>query len=155
MTAAAGITAVLLLWAATVAMIDWRQRRVPNGLLLLLLAPALLMLTWRGIGLLEQGWLPSLSGFAAGLLLTLPGYAFSKLGAGDVKLAASLGLVLGWPQIGYSLLVAALLLAFMTVAALLVLGSARIRELRIPAAVALTGGFAAVLLMQAFGVRGA
>lgn len=139
---------LLLGWALAIAVIDWRQRRVPNVGLLALLLPAVAVLAWRGSGLLAVGWLDSVVGFAAGLLITLPGYAMSRLGAGDVKLAAVLGLVLGWPQLGWLLLGAGLLLGGMAAAAVWWFGFANARTLRLPAAVALCGAFAGLLLAQ-------
>lgn len=156
MTAAALVAAALVLWAAAVAWIDWRQRRIPNGLLLALLLPALVLLAWRGQGLLEERWVSSAVGLAVGLAVTLPGYAVAKLAAGDVKLAAVTGLVLGWPLTAWSLLAAGVVLALMSVGALLLWGFAgsRQRQVRLPAGVAFAGGFAAVVLLRLFSVGG-
>lgn len=140
------VLATLLLWALIIAVIDWRLRKVPNGLLLAALLPALGLLVWRGSGPQGASLWPSLVGLLAGLLLTLPGYWASRLGAGDVKLAAVMGLLLGWPLLLWCLLASALLLGAMSLVAVAVLGYANARGLRLPAAVALSGGFAAVLL---------
>lgn len=156
MTAAALVAAALVLWAAAVVWIDWRQRRIPNALLLALLLPALVLLAWRGQGLLEARWVSSTIGLAVGLAVTLPGYAVAKLAAGDVKLAAVTGLVLGWPLTAWSLLAAGAVLALMSVGALLLWGFAgsRQRQVRLPAGVAFAGGFAAVVLLRLFSVGG-
>lgn len=63
--------------------------------LLLLLVPAALALVVNGKGLLGVGALPSLIGFLGAGAILLPGYAFGKMGAGDVKFAACMGLLLG------------------------------------------------------------
>lgn len=135
----------LLLWSLVVAVIDWRWRRVPNGLLLLMLGVMLSMQLWRGLGPLQVEPVQALAGLACGLLLTLPGYLLSRLGAGDVKLAAVIGGLLGWPHVLWGLLAAALLLGAMSLSVLAVMGLAQARALRLPAAVALVGGFVAVM----------
>ncbi len=140
------ILAGLLLWAALIAIVDWRSRRVPNLLLLAALLPAVAGLAGQGVG--PQGaniWL-SLAGFTAGFLVVVPGYLAKRLGAGDVKLAAVMGLLLGWPLLLWCLLASALLLGAMSFLAVTLLGFANARSLRLPAAVALAGGFVAVLL---------
>ena len=151
MTAAALVTAALLIWAFAVAALDWRQRRVPNLLLLALLLPAIATLAWQGKGLLAATWPVSLLGMAVALAVTLPGYAVSRLGAGDVKLAGVLGLVQGWPSVAWTLMAAALILGAMSLAVVLHLGIANARSVRMPAAVAFAAGFAVVLLWQGRG----
>lgn len=148
------VTAALLGWALAIAVIDWRQRRVPNLLLLTLLLPAVAVLSFRGVGLLPVGWVASLIGLAMGLVVTLPGYTVSKLGAGDVKLAAVMGFVLGWPLVSWALMLAALVLGAMSLAVVAIFGYANAKTVRLPAAVALAGGFAVVLLAQWAGWSG-
>lgn len=142
------VTAALLIWALAVAAMDWRERRVPNLLLLAALLPALGVLVWQAKGPLGVAWPSSLIGMVAALLVTLPGYAVSRLGAGDVKLAAVMGLVQGWPSVAWTLLASALILGGISFAVVLHLGIANARLVRIPAAVALAAGFAVVLLWQ-------
>lgn len=144
-------TAILLLWSLAIAVIDWRERRVPNALLLLLLVPAIVLLILQVDGLLAATWPASLLGLAAGFAVTLPGYWAGKLGAGDVKLAAVLGFVQGWPQVAWTLLAAALMLGAMSLAVVTHYGLANARLVRIPGAVALAGGFAVVLVAQQWG----
>lgn len=139
------VLGTLVLWAVAVAVTDWRQRKVPNALLLALLLPAAVWLVWTGHGPQGTPWPQSLTGMVVGFAVTLPGYAVSKLGAGDVKLAAVMGLLLGWPLVAWLLLTSALLLGLMSV---LVLLAGKARGLRMPAAVALSGGFVGVLLAQ-------
>jgi prepilin peptidase CpaA len=76
--------------AATV--IDLRTRRIPNGLT----AP----MTGIGIALAATGVSgisvgASFLGFALGLVLMLPGYRLGATGAGDVKLMAAVGAIVG------------------------------------------------------------
>ncbi|NKF21417.1 prepilin peptidase [Solimonas marina] len=125
------IAVTLLIWAAAVAWSDWSRRRVPNVALLLVLVPAVLALIVEGQGLLGQRWVSSLVGFGLVFALTLPGYVVSRLGAGDVKLAALMGLLLGgWAGLEM-LLLAALL---MGVAAVAMLMMKLPRQARFPAA---------------------
>lgn len=143
------ITGALLFWAVSIAAADWRWRKVPNLLLLALLLPTIAALALQGSGLMAAPWQSSLAGALIATALTLPGYLVKRLGAGDVKLAAVVGLVLGWPAIGWMLLCAALLLGLMALMALMavvMLGFANARSVRLPAAVALAGGFAAVVV---------
>jgi prepilin peptidase CpaA len=89
------ISGGLVLWAAAVSWKDWRSHRIPNVALLLLLVPALLALVVNGKGLLGVAVLPSLMGLLMGGGILLPGYVLGKMGAGDIKFAACLGLLLG------------------------------------------------------------
>lgn len=146
------ITGALLLWALLIAVADWRWRKVPNSLLLALLLPALAVLLLKGQGLQAAGWGSSLLGAAMALVLTLPGYAVSRLGAGDVKLAAVMGLVQGWPLAAWSLLATALLLGSMALLMVLHFGFANARSVRMPAAIAFVGGFIATLLLRSRGL---
>ena len=83
---------VLFLWFTVCAAQDLRQRQIANTLTLGAAALALLYLvwtdsTWLGASAEQGGW-----AFFLALLLTLPGYASGRLGAGDVKLLAALAL---------------------------------------------------------------
>lgn len=96
---------VILLWLGLCAWQDIRQRQIANGLTLGAALLALIYLlwtgtTWQGAPAGDGGW-----AFAVALLLTLPGYALGRFGAGDVKLLAALALasrldVLLWSLIG-------------------------------------------------------
>lgn len=86
--------AALLLGAGvgTAALIDARHRRIPNAVSLLTLA--------AGIGLAVSGLggvslASSVAGIGIGLLLMLPGHLLGATGAGDVKLFAASGALLG------------------------------------------------------------
>ncbi|WP_248732305.1 prepilin peptidase [Pseudomonas sp. MWU13-2517] len=84
--------AVVLVWLGLCAVQDARQRLLANRLTLGAALLALIYLLCRG-----NTWLGSPAGqgllaFALALLLTLPGYALGRLGAGDVKLLGALAL---------------------------------------------------------------
>ena len=84
--------AVVLVWLGVCAVQDARQRLLANRLTLGATLLALIYLLWTGSTWLGapsgQGWLA----FILALLLTLPGYALGRLGAGDVKLLMALAL---------------------------------------------------------------
>jgi prepilin peptidase CpaA len=74
------------------AAIDLRTRRVPNYVTLPLAALGLLV-ALAGVGRVAPA--SALLGLVVGLLVMLPGYVFGATGAGDVKLLAAAGTVLG------------------------------------------------------------
>lgn len=87
--AAAAVLAAGLV-AATV--IDIRSRRIPNVLTA--------SMAGLGLGLAAAGAsgntvVASLAGFVLGLVLMLPGYSLGATGAGDVKLMAAVGAIVG------------------------------------------------------------
>lgn len=86
------VIATLAAGAATAAAIDLRTRRVPNPLTALL-ATIGVALAATGISGLTVG--ASLTGLVLGLALMLPGHLFGATGAGDVKLFAAFGALLG------------------------------------------------------------
>jgi prepilin peptidase CpaA len=78
--------------AAAATIVDLRTRRIPNELTA--------ALSGVGIGLAAAGVTgisggAAIAGFFVGLCLMLPGYALGATGAGDVKLMAAMGAVLG------------------------------------------------------------
>lgn len=78
-----------------VAIIDLEHRLIPNRLVYPGMALALLLSPlWPGLGLLR-----ALAGGAVGFIVLLIPYLLSRggMGAGDVKLAALVGMVAGWP----------------------------------------------------------
>lgn len=82
----------MLLWLALCAVQDLRQRQIANTLTLgaVVLAVAYLVWTgstWLGAPARDGAWACALA-----LVLTLPGYALGRFGAGDVKLLAALAL---------------------------------------------------------------
>ena len=83
---------VVFVWFFACATQDLIQRQIANILTFGGAALALLYLlwtgsTWLGASAGEGGW-----ALLIALLLTLPGYALNKLGAGDVKLLIALAL---------------------------------------------------------------
>lgn len=98
-------------WALVVAASDWRQRRIPNTLLVAAAVGAVLGLLVHGRSLLGASAGSVALGAALGLLLTVPGYLMRALGAGDVKLLFVIALLGGaWVALG-SLAIGALLCA--------------------------------------------
>lgn len=95
--AALVLTTLLLI----ITLVDFGVRRIPNDMILALLAWAALQILW----LQWPGWSSALLGLLAGggafWLLALLGRG--ALGLGDVKLAAALGAILGFPTIFYAL----------------------------------------------------
>src|SRR5690348_15428971 len=72
---------------------DVRVRKIPNRLTALIAVAGFLFTMWQhpnwsGLGI-------AFGGFAVGMLVWFPSYAFGLLGAGDVKLAAAAGMWLG------------------------------------------------------------
>lgn len=88
----------LLLLAALCygALKDIQSQRIPNALVLALLGLALLQ-QLPGVPLAGPSPASALAGLGVGLALSLPCYALGLLGAGDAKLLAACGAVLGWP----------------------------------------------------------
>lgn len=83
---------VLIAWFLMCAVQDLQQRQIANTLTLGAALLALLYLlwtgeTWLGASAADGGW-----GFAVALAFTVPGYVMGRLGAGDAKLMAALGL---------------------------------------------------------------
>ena len=86
------VITTLALGLGTAAAIDLRTRRVPN--------PLTAALASAGIGLAATGLSgvsigASLVGLVLGLTLMLPGHLFGATGAGDVKLFAATGALIG------------------------------------------------------------
>src|SRR5919108_6539894 len=94
------VCAVLAGGAAS-AIVDLYTRRVPNGLTLGIgtLGVGMAAMHMTGIGV--PG---ALAGGAVGLVLMLPGHVVGATGAGDVKLLAALGTLLGPGRTGMAFL---------------------------------------------------
>ena len=86
------VMATVIAGAGIGAAIDLRTRRVPNPLTLLLAASGVGFAVF-GVGGLTIG--ASLLGLALGMALMLPGHLLGATGAGDVKLFAALGALVG------------------------------------------------------------
>jgi leader peptidase (prepilin peptidase)/N-methyltransferase len=82
---------------AAVSLIDFEVRRVPDVVCLALLVCALAQAVWRRQPTLARAGLGLALG--GGLFLLLALIRRGALGAGDVKLAAALGALLGYPLV--------------------------------------------------------
>jgi prepilin peptidase CpaA len=96
MTAAGGGTAVA---------VDLRSRRVPNAVTL---GVAAIGLTLAAVRVTNVGLGGAAAGFAVGMLLMLPGHLIGATGAGDVKLLAAFGTLLGPARTGTAFVYTAL-----------------------------------------------
>ena len=76
----------------TAAVIDMRHRRIPN---VVCVATAATGLTLAMFGFSSITVTSALAGLAIGFLMMLPGHVFRATGAGDVKLFAAAGTLLG------------------------------------------------------------
>lgn len=118
------LIAVLVIGAGVAAtVIDIRQRRVPN-VLTMGVASLGLVLAMGGLGTVTVGG--ALGGLALGLALLLPAHVFGATGAGDVKLLAAFGALLGPADVFDAFLRAAILGGVM--ALVVALWRGRLRE---------------------------
>jgi prepilin peptidase CpaA len=84
--------AALVAASLTAAVIDLRTRRIPNELTIALTVVGLSLAALGASGVSLWG---SLAGFVVGLALMTPGHLLGATGAGDVKLMAAVGAVVG------------------------------------------------------------
>jgi prepilin peptidase CpaA len=82
---------LLWLFAAAAVYFDLRYRKVPNRLILCMIAGGVLIRAIGGWSDLECG----LCGLAMGLLLLMPAFVLNMVGGGDVKSLAVIGLLVG------------------------------------------------------------
>ncbi|WP_235510051.1 prepilin peptidase [Variovorax sp. Root473] len=85
---------ICLLWLIVVIVYDFRERRIPNWLVLAGATAALAALAY-GIQPFGINWASALLGAGVGFGFLLLFYAFGLMGAGDVKFAGALGLWMG------------------------------------------------------------
>jgi prepilin peptidase CpaA len=90
---------------ASSALVDLYTRRVPN---LLTFGVTVLGVTFAAVGITGLSIVSALGGFALGLALMLPGHLIGATGAGDVKLFAALGTLLGPSRTGSAFVYTAL-----------------------------------------------
>ena len=90
------VVATVVAGAGWGALVDLRTRRVPNALTGSL---ALAGVTLAASGMTGVSVWSSLAGLALGLALMLPGHVIGATGAGDVKLFAAAGAVMGAGQV--------------------------------------------------------
>jgi prepilin peptidase CpaA len=93
------VVAIIALGMGAAAVIDLRTRRVPN-LLTASMAAIGLGIAAAGLGRIGPG--ASILGCLLGLAFMLPGHVFGATGAGDVKLLAAAGALLGPADIAYA-----------------------------------------------------
>lgn len=97
-------------WLLFVSVYDFRQRRVPNWLVLAGAAVALAALAF-GAQPFGVAWSSALLGAGAGFAFLLFFYVIRLMGAGDVKFAAALGLWVGLSALAQIWIVASLVAA--------------------------------------------
>jgi prepilin peptidase CpaA len=86
------VLAALCAGLGTAAIIDIRHRRIPN---VVCVATAAAGLTLSTVGFSSITVSSAVAGLAFGFLMMLPGHVFGATGAGDVKLFAAAGTLLG------------------------------------------------------------
>lgn len=89
---------ILFTLLSVAAVIDYRSYRIPNWLTFSGAAIGLLYSAFNP-GLTNHGLLWSLAGLGIGFIVMLPMYALRIMGAGDVKLMAMVGSLLGYNEI--------------------------------------------------------
>ena len=99
------VAAVVAAITAAAAVVDVRTRRIPNWLTF---GTAAIGFTMAAAHIDSVGVIGALEGLTLGLLLMLPGYVIRKTGAGDVKLLAAVGTLLGPESIAMAFLFSAI-----------------------------------------------
>jgi prepilin peptidase CpaA len=105
------------------AIVDLKTRRVPNWLTFGVATVGITMAVAHLDGVSPAG---AIAGLAVGLLLMLPGHVIGRTGAGDVKLLAAVGTLLGPETIAMAFLYSAI--AGGTLAVLVAIRRGRLRE---------------------------
>jgi prepilin peptidase CpaA len=95
------------------AIVDLRTRRIPNAVTVLLAAGGVTLAATGASGLSIGA---SATGFVIGLVLMLPGHLLGATGAGDVKLLAAVGAVVGPATVVMAFLYTALVGGLLAVA---------------------------------------
>ena len=80
-----------------ISLVDFQVRRIPNQLVLALLAVAVVQMIWLVQPTLPAAALGTL--LAGGIFLLLHTISRGGMGMGDVKLAAAIGALLGFPAV--------------------------------------------------------
>ncbi|WP_228125796.1 prepilin peptidase [Alcaligenes faecalis] len=96
---------ILLFFSVQIIYNDLKLRKIPNALLVfyglaVLLHKVLVSVSYGLPWGWVAGWMDSLIGFAAALIVFYPIWLLRLMGAADVKLMAVLGLALGWKEAG-------------------------------------------------------
>jgi len=92
-------------WGSATAAVDLRERRVPNQMTFGIATLGLLLAAFLPTGV---GVVSALAGLAVGLALMLPSHVIGATGAGDVKLLAAFGTLLGPGRTGWAFLYSAI-----------------------------------------------
>ena len=87
---------VLAAGLAAATAIDLKTRRIPNELTAAMAVTGVALAATGVSGITTAA---SLAGLVLGLLLMLPGYGLGATGAGDVKLMAAVGAIVGPPMV--------------------------------------------------------
>ncbi len=120
--------ALFAIFALLITVGDFKKRRISNQLLLLAFAvqAGLLLLNGFVPDLLAlptyMSWRQCITGFLMGLLVFFPLWSLKLLGAGDVKLIATLGFLLGFAGLWQVVLVATVLTGLHAVVTVLAKG---------------------------------
>jgi prepilin peptidase CpaA len=101
-------TWLIALWACSIAYFDARYRRIPNVLSLGAWVLGTCVLLSRHASLTGAPPASALGAAVAGFLVTWPGYALRKLGAGDVKFMVAIGLLTSFDAAVNTFLIASL-----------------------------------------------
>ena len=121
---------------AASAAVDLRTRRVPNWLTLTIAGAGINL---AAAHLTSVSVLGALGGCAVGLLLMMPGHLIGATGAGDVKLFAAVGTLLGPAGIGVAFVYTAILGGVLAVAVAIYRGRLH-ATLQETATLVMTGG---------------
>jgi prepilin peptidase CpaA len=134
--------------ASVAALIDLRSRRIPNWLTL---AAVLAGLAWHTLRDGPTGLSVALAGAALGLALLLPFYMVRGVGAGDVKLLAAIGALVG-PQTLVSVAIYGALVGGAISLVLLARSRLQMRGMTAPYGVAIASGvYLSMLLPSVIG----
>ena len=86
------IYAILIVCVLIAAIYDASIQKIPNWISLIIVISGL---SWNCFSAEGLGLKGSITGLVTGLFLMLPGYIFASMGAGDAKLMAAIGSVVG------------------------------------------------------------
>jgi len=116
MVASYSVFVVLLL---TCSVFDIKFKIIPNGVVLAIILLGLMLNFFipEGVGLQN-----AVLGFFAGFFIMLPFYVFAGMGAGDVKLMAAIGSVVGLDKVLYTVLDSIIVMGFISLVFLIVKG---------------------------------
>lgn len=90
------IYSILILFVLIAAIYDAAIQKIPNWISLLIVVSAV---SWNYFSANGLSLRDSCNGLIAGLVLMLPGYLLASMGAGDVKLMAAIGSVVGFDSV--------------------------------------------------------